>query len=150
MREKNLTQVEVATACGMTQAAISKYLQGRIPKVDELFRMAQFFDTTAERLLGIEKPGIREQFATTGGELGEWRRRALTAEAALPKDGEPAKPYLPPVESMTLEAQAVEASTIWRMFDGLTPEAKLAAFKRLAALWTNWRSRQPSELRHLK
>lgn len=150
LREKGMTQTMLATLIGVNQSAVSDYVNGSVPMGDRLVAIARALDTTAERLLGVEKPGIREHLAKHGGDAGALLRRAMSAEAALPKDGEPAKPYLPPVESMTLEAQAIEASTIWRMFEGLTPEAKPAAFRRLVNLWVNWRSRQDSSFRHLK
>ncbi len=54
-REKGLTQAEFARALGVSQSAVSKYLNNRLPPADVLLRMAQLGRTTMEWILTGEK-----------------------------------------------------------------------------------------------
>lgn len=54
-RQKGLTQAELAKALKVSQAAISKYLNERIPPAEVLLRLAQLGNTTVEWLLTGEK-----------------------------------------------------------------------------------------------
>jgi transcriptional regulator with XRE-family HTH domain len=51
MREKVFTQHELAQALGISQPAVSLYLQGRMPPADVLLRLARLGGTTVEKLL---------------------------------------------------------------------------------------------------
>ncbi len=54
-RAQGLTQAEFARALGVSQSAISKYLNNRLPPADVLLRMAQLGRTTMEWILTGEK-----------------------------------------------------------------------------------------------
>lgn len=69
MRRKNLTQEQLSTLLGISQPAVSLYLQGRMPPADVLYQIAQLDNTTVEWLLtGQEKdkPVVREKSAPYG------------------------------------------------------------------------------------
>ena len=51
MQHKGLTQKDLADLVGISQPAISLYLQGRIPPADVLFRIAQLGNISMEWLL---------------------------------------------------------------------------------------------------
>lgn len=48
---KKVSQQELAEACGMTQATVSRLLAGQEPKSGDLLRIAQFFSVSMEWLL---------------------------------------------------------------------------------------------------
>jgi transcriptional regulator with XRE-family HTH domain len=53
MKAQGVKQKPLAEATGISQAAINNYLnQDRIPGVDELCKLADFFNLTADELLG--------------------------------------------------------------------------------------------------
>ena len=53
LKEKGMTQRELATKVGATESAVSKYLSGeRIPRAEILANIATALDTTVEYLLG--------------------------------------------------------------------------------------------------
>lgn len=54
MKEKGLTQVALAAKLGVTQAAVSEFVNGRIPNGERFVKLAQCLGTTAEALLGLE------------------------------------------------------------------------------------------------
>lgn len=57
MRQKRLQQRELAGMCGVTEAAMSRYLAGiRQPRSETLANMATALATTSNDLLGIEEP----------------------------------------------------------------------------------------------
>jgi len=69
MRRKNMTQEQLSTLLGISQPAVSLYLQGRMPPADVLYQIAQLDNTTVEWLLtGQEKdkPVVREKSAPYG------------------------------------------------------------------------------------
>ena len=51
MRALNLNQKQLADQLGITQPAISKYLQGRIPPADVLYQLAKISQVTMEWIL---------------------------------------------------------------------------------------------------
>jgi transcriptional regulator with XRE-family HTH domain len=51
MRALNLNQQQLAEQLGITQPAISKYLQGRIPPADVLYNLAKISQVTMEWIL---------------------------------------------------------------------------------------------------
>ncbi len=56
MRRKNINQKDLADMCGVTEAAMSRYLSGnRQPKSEVLANMATALDTTSNDLLGLEE-----------------------------------------------------------------------------------------------
>lgn len=56
MKSRGTTQVELAAAVGVTQAAVSKWLNGAIPKGDQLLALARSFGVTMDWLLTGEEP----------------------------------------------------------------------------------------------
>lgn len=58
MKERGLTQRELAAKTGLTEASVSKYISGlRIPHVDALVTLARALDTETDYLLGIKNEG---------------------------------------------------------------------------------------------
>jgi transcriptional regulator with XRE-family HTH domain len=54
LRERGLTQAEVAVYSGVGQATISDILRkGHVPKVETLFRLADYFHVSRERVLRL-------------------------------------------------------------------------------------------------
>ena len=56
MKRRRLTQRELAETVGISQPAISLYLQGRMPPADVLFRIAQLGGNSMEWLLTGASP----------------------------------------------------------------------------------------------
>ena len=55
--EKNLTQKQLASKIGMTGAAISSYESGtRSPSIDSLCKLAAFFSTSVDYMVGYIPP----------------------------------------------------------------------------------------------
>lgn len=53
--EKGLSQREVSSALGMTRNAFTNYENGyREPSLDNLKKISQFFDVSADYLLGLK------------------------------------------------------------------------------------------------
>jgi len=55
MRKKNMTQQQLSTLLGISQPAVSLYLQGRMPPADVLYQIAQLDNTSVEWLLTGQK-----------------------------------------------------------------------------------------------
>lgn len=55
MKETGATQLEVATAAAVTQPTVSRWLEGQIPKADDLYRLAVFFNRAMDWFLGAEE-----------------------------------------------------------------------------------------------
>ena len=64
MNERRIQQKDLASMCGVTEAAMSRYLAGtRQPKSDTLANMATALNTTSNDLLGLEPPtNVEEVF----------------------------------------------------------------------------------------
>ena len=63
-KNKNFTQEEVAKAINVTQSTYSAYESGRVePNLNTLCKLAKYFNTTTDELLGIkkEKPELTER-----------------------------------------------------------------------------------------
>jgi len=52
MRDREITQSGLAAAIGVSQGALSNYLSGRLPKVEELGKLADFFRVSTDEMLG--------------------------------------------------------------------------------------------------
>ena len=52
MEAHDIKQVPLSKASGISQGALSNYLAGRLPKVDELCRLADYFKVSTDSLLG--------------------------------------------------------------------------------------------------
>ena len=69
MRRKNMTQQQLSTLLGISQPAISLYLQGRMPPADILYQIAQLDNTSVEWLLTGQATGtslVKEKSTTYG------------------------------------------------------------------------------------
>ncbi len=83
-KRMGFTQQELARALGITQSAVSKYLNNRIPPADVLFRLAQLGKTTMEWILCGEKSywyasetvAVREEDVAYDADLGLARQIA--------------------------------------------------------------------------
>ncbi len=83
-KRMGFTQQELARALGITQSAVSKYLNNRIPPADVLFRLAQLGKTTMEWILCGEKSywyaseatAVREEEIAYDADLGLARQIA--------------------------------------------------------------------------
>lgn len=57
MQNSNITQADLSAASGVSQGAISRYLNGKAaPKADELLRISQVLKTSMEYLLTGQGP----------------------------------------------------------------------------------------------
>lgn len=62
MRERHISQRDLAGMSGVTEAAMSRYIAGtRQPKSETLSNMATALNTTSNDLLGLEPPTEVEQ-----------------------------------------------------------------------------------------
>ena len=53
--ENNLSQMDVAKAIGVSQAAIARWESGRqIPNIEYLVKLVNYFGVSADYLLGLE------------------------------------------------------------------------------------------------
>lgn len=56
MKEKGVSQRQLALTCSITEASMSKYLSGaRTPHIEVIGRLAKALDTTSDYLLGIDE-----------------------------------------------------------------------------------------------
>ena len=86
MASRGVTQSTLADAVGVSQGALSNYISGRLPKVEELGTLADFFEVSIDELLGrsatkltqIQSRGIVVQERTDKKAIAKLRR--LVAE----------------------------------------------------------------------
>ncbi len=89
-KELGFTQQELARALGVTQSAVSKYLNNRIPPADVLYRLAQLGKTTMEWILCGEKSywyasettAVQEEEVAYDADLGLARQIARLPQEA--------------------------------------------------------------------
>jgi len=55
MKEKDVTQSELGRVMGVSQAAVSKWLKGTIPKGDQLYVLAEFFGIGMDEFIAGKK-----------------------------------------------------------------------------------------------
>lgn len=83
LQKRGITQRELATRIGVTEAVISRYISGeREPKPDVLANIATALSTTSDYLLGIENGefnfrGVKRIIARNSGLLTEQEKREL-------------------------------------------------------------------------
>lgn len=83
LRAKNITQKELASRIGATEAVVSRYISGdRDPKPEMLANIATALHTTSDYLLGIEKdefdhPRIKRLIARNATEMTDEEKRDL-------------------------------------------------------------------------
>lgn len=83
MQEREVTQVQLADQAGVTQASVSGWLQGSIPKGDVLYRLARCLRVSMEYLLTGQHPAPRQsQTQRLGRSPAEAQRLAAEALAA--------------------------------------------------------------------
>jgi transcriptional regulator with XRE-family HTH domain len=87
MKQKKLTQKELADLLGISQPAISLYLKGRVPPADILFRIAGIGETTVDWLLSgdVQKSEytVREKIPLYGNQqllLNLWDKLPATIQ----------------------------------------------------------------------
>jgi transcriptional regulator with XRE-family HTH domain len=87
MKQKNLTQKDLADLLGISQPAISLYLKGRLPPADVLFRIADIGETTVDWLLSgdVQKSEytVREKTSLYGNQqllLNLWDKLPATIQ----------------------------------------------------------------------
>ncbi len=83
LQKRGMTQKELASRIGVTEAVISRYISGdRDPKPEALANIATALSTTSDYLLGIEKeefdhPRIRRMIARNASKMTEKERKEL-------------------------------------------------------------------------
>ena len=92
MRERRMSQRDLAGMSGVTEAAMSRYLSGeRQPRADTLANMATALHTTSNDLLGLEPPTEVEQVfrlvARNAATIPEDVRMKLIRLLSAPQDG---------------------------------------------------------------
>jgi transcriptional regulator with XRE-family HTH domain len=95
MERARLKQADLANAAGCSQAAISRYLNGRIPKAAELYALSKLLGVSMEWLLmGGPDPGVslKNTPATES--------RAESLEEALTSTGEKLKEILATLDAL--------------------------------------------------
>lgn len=60
MKERGSTQKDLASATGITRQAISQYMDGSVqPNIEKLYMICQFFNVSADYMLGLETDGAK-------------------------------------------------------------------------------------------
>lgn len=83
LQSRGVTQKELATRIGTTEATICRYVSGdREPKADMLANIATALHTTSDYLLGIEHdeydfPRVKRLIARNASAMTDQERRAL-------------------------------------------------------------------------
>ena len=83
LQKRGMTQKELASRIGVTEAVISRYVSGdRDPKPEVLANIATALNTTSDYLLGIENeefdhPRIRRMIARNASKMTEKERKEL-------------------------------------------------------------------------
>ena len=83
LQKRGITQRELATRIGVTEAVMSRYISGeREPKPDTLSNIATALSTTSDYLLGIENGEfsfrrVKRIIARNSGSLTEREKREL-------------------------------------------------------------------------
>lgn len=83
----NLTQVEIASLVGVTQQDVSRYLRGRIPKAENLLKLADTFGVSVSWLLTGRKPAAPTETARVRKPLHPARRGSKGTVLAPPASG---------------------------------------------------------------
>jgi transcriptional regulator with XRE-family HTH domain len=83
LKKRNISQKELATQIGVTEAAMSRYIAGtREPKPDVLANIATALHTTSDYLLGIENDdfnynNVKRIIARNSSKMTEQEKKAL-------------------------------------------------------------------------
>ena len=83
LQKRGMTQKELASRIGVTEAVVSRYVSGdRDPKPEVLANIATALNTTSDYLLGIENeefdhPRIRRMIARNASKMTEKERKEL-------------------------------------------------------------------------
>ena len=84
MKEQNISQKDLAITIGVTEASMSRYVNGnRMPKTEILANIATALKTTSDYLLGVEKeneiefPRIKRLLARNSGNMTLEQKREL-------------------------------------------------------------------------
>lgn len=80
MSARGLNNRQLAIQCGISPTAVGRYLDGRVPRAEELLKLSEALGCSVDALLG-------KQAHTNAGEtfedVGIWRDRAIAAEAKV-------------------------------------------------------------------
>lgn len=115
MKDKNITQKELADAIGMRPQTVSLYVTGQsAPDIHCLKKIAEFFDVSSDYLLGLaenptNKPDVKVSCVTTG-----------LSEAAILKLMEANRDLLKEVTSIPELSRLLETSEFWNLLDKLS------------------------------
>ena len=82
MASRDWKGVDLAAAAAVTPAAISRYLNGRLPGSDELYRLAQALETSMEYLYCGETTGLTSPAAPRVAEPHHAYRTAADSDPA--------------------------------------------------------------------
>jgi transcriptional regulator with XRE-family HTH domain len=83
LKKRNISQKELATQIGVTEAAMSRYIAGtREPKPEVLANIATALHTTSDYLLGIENDdfnynNVKRIIARNSSKMTEQEKKAL-------------------------------------------------------------------------
>ena len=62
LKERNLSQETIAKAIGVSQRAVSKWINGQSePTESNIVACAKYFNITADEILGIDSPNSTEE-----------------------------------------------------------------------------------------
>jgi len=128
MKESGATQSQVAAAAGVTQPTVSRWLEGQIPKADDLYRLAHFYNREMDWFLGgpvrtAQDPHSVEALHAMSQEA---RMGANALRAGAERFGRLPE-MLPRIESLEREAAAIRALVEEMIASGYSPAANSVA-----------------------
>lgn len=83
MSDAGINKRQLAIEIGVTPAAMGRYVDGRVPRADELLRIARHFKVPMEQLLTGIGDGSELVTNKVDAQTQEWRDRARDAEAKV-------------------------------------------------------------------
>lgn len=87
LKEKQMTQKELAEMVNTTEASISRYTNNaRLPKGDIIVKIAQALDTTSDYLLSDDKSITLNLSTDSVGGKTEWKSKEESFKAGLRED----------------------------------------------------------------
>ena len=87
MKDRGVSQSQLAKATGIAQQGISFYLNGKVvPKLEIIIKLSEYFHITTYELTGLESLKGIEKEAETVGNLTDEEKAMVEAYSALPDD----------------------------------------------------------------
>lgn len=88
LRQKfDVTQNQLAEAIGVSQQSINKYENHNVqPDIETMIRMADFFHTSVDYLIGYSKPEDENEFRLSGDEIrliSQYRQLTLSQQESI-------------------------------------------------------------------